>query len=118
MRNHPTTGPQPAPCDCCVPCGFFHRMMGEIPELPSDPVEYTEALVALVANPEARAGLTRVLDHCDGMSESCVATAWLMLPHLGSGDTRTLSMVLRPDARDELRGMVSLAEQSGAEGGV
>ena len=114
MQNQSTTGPQPSPCDCCVPCKFFHRMMDEIPELPSDPAEYTEALTALVANPETRAGLTRVLDDCDGMSASCVATAWLMLPHLGSGDTRTLTMVLSPETRDELRGMVSLAGQPDA----
>ena len=108
------TGPQPSPCDCCVPCAFFHRMMDEIPELPSDPAEYTEALAALVANPETRAGLTRVLDDCDGMNESCVATAWLILPYLGPGDSRTLSMVLSPDTRDELRGIVSLADQPDA----
>ena len=114
MQIESTTGPQPTPCNCCQPCSFFHRMMHEIPELPSDPAEYTEALTALVANPETRVGLTRVLDYCDGMAESCLATAWLMLPHLGSGDTRTLTMVLRPDARDELRGMVSMAEQHDA----
>ena len=87
--------------------------MHEIPELPSDPAAYFEALTALVANPETRAGLTRVLDHCDGMDESCIATAWLMPPHLGSGDSRTLTMVLSPDTRDELRAMVSLAGQPG-----
>ena len=114
MQNQSTTGPQPSPCDCCVPCKFFHRMMDEIPELPSDPAEYTEALTALVANPETRAGLTRVLDYCDGIPASCVATALLMLPHLGSGDTRTLTMVLSPETRDELRGMVSLADQPDA----
>ena len=110
MRNHPAAGPQPAPCDCCVPCSFFHRMMHEIPELPSDPAEYSEALAALVADPETRAGLTRIMDHCDGMGESCVATAWLMLPHLGSGDRRTLSMVLGPDTRQQAREMVANAE--------
>ena len=110
MRNHPATGPQPTPCDCCVPCSFFHRMMDEIPELPSDPEEYSEALTALVANPETRAGLTRILDDCDGMNESCVATAWLMLPHLGSGDSRTLTMVLSPDTRQQAREMVAAAE--------
>ena len=117
MQNESTTGPQPSPCDCCVPCvpcAFFHRMMDEIPELPSDPAEYAEALTTLLANPETRAGLTRVLDDCDGMKESCVATALLMLPHLGSGDSRTLTMVLSRETRDELRGMVSLADQPDA----
>ena len=110
MRNHPATGSQPAPCDCCVPCSFFHRMMHENPELPSNSVEYSEALAALVADPETRAGLTRIMAHCDGMGESCVATAWLMLPHLGSGDRRTLSMVLGTDTRQQDREMVANAE--------
>lgn len=113
MVTPSNTGPQPTPCNCCVPCSFFHRMMGEIPELPSDPAEYFEALTALVANPETRARLTKVLDDCDSMDESCISTAWLMLPHLGSGDSRTLTMVLSPDTRDELRAMVSMAEQPG-----
>ena len=110
MRNQSTSGPQPTPCDCCLPCSFFHRMMYEIPDLPSDPAEYTEALTELVANSESRAGLIRVLDDCDSMSDSCVATAWLMLPHLGSGDRRTLSMVLGPDTRQQAREMVANAE--------
>ena len=114
MQNESTTGPQPFPCDCCVTGTFFQRMMDEIPELPSELAEYTEALTGLVANPETRAGLTRVLDDCDGMNESCVATAWLILPHLGPGDSRTLRMVLSPDTRDGLRGIVSLADQPDA----
>ena len=118
MRNQSTSGPQLTLCDCCLPCSFFHRMMYEIPDLPSDPAEYTEALTALVANSESRAGLTRVLDDCDSMADSCVATAWLMLPHLGSGDRRTLTMVLSRTARQQAREMVAVAEQSDVKGGV
>ena len=114
MQNESTTGPEPSPCDCCVTGTFFHRMMDEIPELPSDLPEYTEALTEFVANPETRAGLTRVLDDCDGMSASCVATAWQILPQLGPGDSRTLTMVLSPDTRDELWAIVSLADQPDA----
>ena len=47
----------------------------------------------------------------DGMTAPCVATAWLMLPHLGPGDSRTPAMVLNPETRDELRGKVPLADQ-------
>ena len=114
MPAEAITDPQPTPCDCCVPCSFFHRMMYEIPELPSAPAEYTEALTALVANSESRAGLIRVLDDCDSMADSCVATAWLMLPHLGSGDRRTLTMVLSRTARQQAREMVAVAEQHDA----
>lgn len=112
MRNQSTSGPYPTLCGCCVPCSLFHRMMDHIPELPPDPAEYTEALTALVANSESRAGLIRVLDDCDGMNESCVATAWLMLPHLGSGDRRTLIMVLSPETRRQAREMVAAAEHN------
>ena len=114
MQNESTTGPEPSPCDCCVTGTFFHRLMDEIPELPSDLLEYTLALTEFVANPETRAGLIRVLDDCDGMNDSCVATAWQILPQLGPGDSRTLTMVLSPDTRDELRAIVSLADQPDA----
>ena len=114
MQNQSATGPQPTLCSCCVPCSFFHRMMDGIPESPSDPAEYTEALAALVANSESRAGLIRVLDDCDSLADSCVATAWLMLPHLGSGDRRTLTMVLSRTARQQVREMVAVAEQHDA----
>ena len=114
MQIESTTGPQPAPCTCCTPCTLYHFVAQQIPALPPQLDYFADAIAAVVADAETRAGLERVLDHCDGMSASCRATAARILTSLDPAEKALLTFLLRDDTRDELRGMVSIADQHDA----
>ena len=117
MQSESTTGPQPAPCTCCTPCTLYHFVAQQTPFLPALPPQldyFADAIAAVVADPETRTGLEWVLDHCDGMSASCRATAARILTSLDPAEKALLTFLLREDTREELRGMVSMAEQHDA----
>ena len=52
------------------------------------------------------------MDYCHGMTDACRATADRILTSLDPAEKALLTFLPRDDTRDELRGMVSLAEQS------